>query len=137
MIPGYVRLLSGTGKAGKRGYAAIFDQVPGNFREEGGVSAHAMELHYVFGVVDVPETWLQVKFLNQSAGAKSETPVITDTERNVSETMMKMWTVFAKTGNPSVKGLIDWPSYEKATDKYLYIVEPLQVKSGFSGIAQD
>jgi para-nitrobenzyl esterase len=137
MIPGYVRLLSGTSRAGEKGYAAIFDQVPSNFREEGGVSAHAMELHYVFGMVDVPETWLQVKFLNQAAGAKSDVPVITDAERYVSEAMMKMWTAFAGTGNPSVKGLIDWPAYDKATDKYLYIVEPLQVKAGFSRIAQN
>ena len=48
--------------------------------------------------------------------------------------MMRMWTQFAKTGDPNVEGLISWPSYEAATDEYLYIVEPLQVKSGFSEV---
>jgi len=48
--------------------------------------------------------------------------------------MMQMWTQFARTGNPSVKGLIEWPTWDKATDNYLYIAEPLQVKSGYSGL---
>jgi para-nitrobenzyl esterase len=73
----------------------------------------------------------------QAAGAKSRMPVITDADRNVSEAMMQMWTSFARTGNPSVKGLIDWPAYDKVTDKYLYIVEPPEVRSGFSRVAQN
>ena len=104
----------------------------GNFREEGGVSAHAMEIHYVFGDVDFPGQWESLQFMYKAAGAKSDMPVITDAERKVSEEMMQMWTAFARTGNPSVKGLINWPAYNETTDRYLYIVEPLQVKSGFS-----
>jgi para-nitrobenzyl esterase len=50
--------------------------------------------------------------------------------------MMQMWTAFARTGNPSVPGLIDWPAYDEATDNYLYIVNPLQVKNGFSRILE-
>jgi len=63
--------------------------------------------------------------------------VITDAERNVSEAMMKMWTTFARTGNPSINGLIDWPAYDKDSDKYLYIVDPLEVRVVFSRIAQN
>jgi hypothetical protein len=33
--------------------------------------------------------------------------------------------------------MIDWPEYKAVTDKYLYIVDHLQVKSGFSLIAQN
>ena len=106
--------------------------MPGNFREEGGVSAHAMELHFVFGNVDDPQPWERLSYMYQAAGAKSELPVITDAERKVSEEMMQMWTAFARTGNPSVPGLIDWPDWDETTDKYLYIVDPLQVKTGFS-----
>jgi para-nitrobenzyl esterase len=54
----------------------------------------------------------------------------------VSGNMMAMWTQFARTGNPNVEGLITRPAYELATDQYLYIAEPLQVKSGFSKVAQ-
>jgi hypothetical protein len=32
--------------------------------------------------------------------------------------------------------MVTWPSYEEAADQYLYIAEPLQVKTGFSQVAQ-
>ena len=137
MIPGYVNLLCGQNKAHVKGYAGIFDQVPGNWRQEGGVSSHGMEMHYVFGAVDDPDPWTVLHFLYRSGGAKSPAPLITEVERKVSEAMMTMWTQFAKTGNPNVEGMVIWPSYEEATDRYLYIAEPLQVKSGFSRIAQN
>ena len=69
------------------------------------------------------------------AGAKSTDPGLTDTDRKVSETMMTIWTQFAKTGIPNTGGRITWPVYEEATDRYLYIDEPLQAKDGFSRIA--
>ncbi len=136
MIPGYVRLLTGAINGGKKGFAAIFDQVPGNFRDEGGVAAHAMEMHYVFGAIDDPEPWHRINFLYRSAGAKSDMPVITDAERRVSEAMMQLWTNFARTGDPSTPGSIEWPAWEPSSDRYLYIVDPPQIKSGFSKVAQ-
>ncbi len=136
IIPAYIKINNAASKTGKKGFIGIFDQVPGNFRKEGGVSAHAMEIPFVFGDVDYPGQWVTLRFMYKAAGAKSDMPVITDNERNVSEAIMQMWTTFARTGNPSVKGLIDWPEYSTDTDKYLYIVEPLQVKSGFSRILE-
>ena len=132
IIPAYLKINAAVKKSGNKGYVGVFDQVPGNFREEGGVSAHAMELHFVFGNVDDPQPWKRLSYMYQAAGAKSSLPVITDVERKVSEEMMRMWTAFARTGNPNVSGLIDWPAYDETTDKYLYIVDPLQVKTGFS-----
>ena len=137
LVPAYIRINAAVKKAGNKGYVGIFDQVPPNFRQEGGVSAHAMELHYVFGNVDDLQPWERLSYMYQAAGAKSVIPVITDAERNVSEAMMQMWTAFARTGNPSVPGLIDWPAYDEDTDKYLYIVDPLEVKSGFSKLVTD
>jgi para-nitrobenzyl esterase len=132
MIADYLNLLNGPSKANTRGYAAIFDQVPGNWRQEGCVAAHAMELHYVFGALDDAEAW-KAHFAGYSAsGAKSPVPVITDIDRKVSEVMMTVWAQFARTGKPSVKGLIEWPARDKVSDRYLYITEPLQVKSGYS-----
>jgi para-nitrobenzyl esterase len=43
---------------------------------------------------------------------------------------MRMWAAFAKTGNPSVKGLIEWPAYTEQTDQFLYIGQKLEVKKG-------
>jgi para-nitrobenzyl esterase len=132
IIPEYVSLLSGASKANVKGYAVIFDHVPINWRQEGCVSTHAMEMHYVFGVLDDQDAWNSHFFIYSSGGAKSPVPLITDIDRKVSEEVMSIWTQFAKMGNPSVAGLIDWPVYDEATDKYLYITESLQIKSGFS-----
>jgi para-nitrobenzyl esterase len=136
MVTGYVNLLSGAGQAGVKGYAGIFDQVPYNWRREGGVASHAMEIHFVFGALDDAEAWKALFFLYARAGAKTPAPLITDADRRVSGAMMQMWAQFARTGDPSVEGLVTWPAWEKATDRYLYIVEPLQVKSGYSEVAQ-
>ena len=95
-----------------------------------------MEMHYVFGTVDDLDTWRALYFLYSSAGAKSKVPVITEADRKVSRAMMTIWTQFAKTGNPSVKGLIECPAWEANTDQYLYITEPLQVKSGYSKVGK-
>ena len=50
--------------------------------------------------------------------------------------MMKMWTNFAKMGNPSIDGVIDWPAWDKAKDQYSYITEKPEVRAGFSKVAQ-
>jgi para-nitrobenzyl esterase len=80
--------------------------------------------------------WSVLFVLAKPSGAKSADPGLTDKDREISEVMMRTWTDFAKTGNPSLKGLVDWPVYEETTDQYLYITESLRVKSGFSRIAQ-
>jgi para-nitrobenzyl esterase len=134
MISNYLKLLSAPGQANSSGYAAVFDQVPVNWRQEGCVAAHGMELHYVFGSLDVAEAW-EAHFDGFSfSGAKSPIPKISHADRKVSEAMMAIWTQFARTGNPSVKGLVDWPAWNKATDQYLYITDPLQVKTGYSDL---
>jgi len=63
-------------------------------------------------------------------------PGITDADLQVSEMMMQMWSQFAKTGDPNVEGLIQWPVYDILTDQYLYVRDGLQVKTGFSEVAQ-
>jgi hypothetical protein len=35
-----------------------------------------------------------------------------------------------------VKGLADWPAYDKASDKYLYVNKTPEVKTGYSKVAQ-
>jgi len=135
LIPGYVDMLSSVSQVGQKGYAAIFDHVPAGWKREGCISTHAMELGYVFGDwAGKTEHWLLLFMLASQSGAKSEDPGVTDVDRKVSEAMMAMWTQFARTGNPSVKGLIDWPAYD-SSDQYLYIAEPLEVKSEFSKVA--
>jgi para-nitrobenzyl esterase len=137
IIPDYVNILNGVNKVGQQGYAGIFDQVPSKWKQEGCGSFHALELGYVFGNWDNSALWWPTaSFLAKKSGAKTPDPGLTDTDRKVSENMMAMWAQFARTGNPNVEGHVAWPSYEPATDQYLYIAEPLRVKSGFSKVAQ-
>jgi para-nitrobenzyl esterase len=138
LLPGtiqdYVKMLSSASKVGVKSYAYIFDHVPSTWKQEGCLTTHAMETVYVFGNVDSPREWALVGFLAKQSGAKSDDPGVTDVDMKIAEEMMSMWTQFARTGDPSVKGMITWPAYEASTDQYLYIVDPLQVKTGFSKI---
>lgn len=47
-----------------------------------------------------------------------------------SELMMDVWSNFAKTGNPSVPGIIDWPAY--AEDRGEYVVLGPKIEKGVS-----
>jgi carboxylesterase type B len=91
-----------------------------------------MEMYYVFGVLDNLEAWNTLFPLYASAGAKSAAPKITDADRRLSESIMTMWSQFTKKGDPSIEDMVTWPAYDEATDRYLYLAEPLQVNSGFS-----
>lgn len=135
LISDYLDMLAAVTKAGAKGYACIFDQVPSQWKQEGCISTHAMELSYVFGDWDnTTDGWLLLFMLASQSGAKSPDPGLTDIDRKVSEAMMAMWTQFARTGDPNTKGLTAWPAYEAASDRYLYIADPLAVKSGFSQV---
>ncbi len=137
IIPAYVKMLEAVIKKNRPGYACIFDFVPAYWRKEGGVSAHSTELTYVFGDWDNSSGWWDsIAMFMQTSGAKTREVRLGPSEKFISEAMMRLWTQFAKTGKPAVKGLTDWPAYDKAGDKYLYINEPLEVKTGFSKVAQ-
>jgi len=137
IIPDYVNIQNGVIKAGQKGYACIFNQVPSKWKQEGCVAFHALELGYVFGDWDNSSRWWpSAFFLAKTSGAKTSDPGLTDADRIVSENVMAMWAQFARTANPNLEGRVTWPAYEPATDQYLYIAEPLQVKSGFSKVAQ-
>jgi para-nitrobenzyl esterase len=134
IIPAYSSMLSSEGKAGAQVFACIFDQVPAGWRQEGCVSAHALELPYVFGAVETKQEWINLYHIAHPAGAKSSSPKISDADIKVSEMMMKLWAQFARTGDPNIKGLIEWPVWEQSSDKYLYVKDTLQVKSGYSKV---
>ncbi len=138
MIREYVNMLNGVNKAGQKGYAYIFDQVPGKWKQEGCVSFHGLDLVYVFSASPEPDSPIAkaASLMAIMAGAKtSAIPEFNDSDRRVSENMMAMLTQFARSGDPNVKGLVTWPAYDSATNQYLYIADPLQVKSGYSKVA--
>lgn len=40
------------------------------------------------------------------------------------------WALFAKTGDPSVEGLVEWEPYTESNNRYLDIGANLEVKTG-------
>ncbi len=131
IVPDYVTMFNSGNKMGVKSYAYIFAQVPRRWKEEGLIAPHALDLMYIFCHTDDPTMWSNMYF---KFGARHSNSGATVADLKVSQSMMRMWTQFAKTGDPNVEGLITWPAYEATTDKYLYIAEPLQVKSGFSEV---
>jgi para-nitrobenzyl esterase len=133
LIPHYLAEFSGAAITGVKVHACIFDQVPAQWKKEGCFSTHAMELGYVFGDWDnTSGFWPSLLAIAGRAGAKSLDPGLTDEDRKVSEMMMRIWTQYAKNGNPSVEGLNDWPAWDKTTDRYLYLTSSPEIKSGYS-----
>jgi para-nitrobenzyl esterase len=137
VIPAYVEMLKAVTRQGYPGYACIFDQVPAGWKKEGCVSVHTMELPYIFGDWDDSTGWWEsVGSLARQSGAKSMKPGLTGYDRIVSEAMIGLWSSFAKSGKPRADGVPEWPKYSVESDKYLYIGEKFEVKSGFSKVAQ-
>jgi para-nitrobenzyl esterase len=135
LLPAYLKVLSGLAKSRVKAHVCIFDRVPNQWRNEGCFSTHAMDLPYVFGDYDnISGFWQTLLEIAAPAGAKSLNPGLSDTDKKVSEAVMRIWAQYAKNGNPSVPGLIDWPAWNQAKDEYLLIMDPLQVKSGYSHI---
>lgn len=137
MIPLYVEMLSGAEKTKTKAYAYIFNRVPDGRKKAGQPNApHGMELYYVFGDHDNTSGWWDLPGPGRPPGSIAPDPELSEADKNVSEAMMAMWARFAKTGNPNVKGLANWPVYEAASDQYLYIAETLEVKTGFSKVGR-
>jgi para-nitrobenzyl esterase len=133
LIPAYLGVFSGAEKTGAKVHAIIFDKVPAGWRSQGCFSFHAVELGYVFGDWDNKSGfWKRIMSIAGLAGAKTEDPGLDAEDKNVSEMMMKMWTNYAKTGQPDIPGAVDFPTWDKNSDRYLFIGKQAEVKSGYS-----
>jgi para-nitrobenzyl esterase len=128
----------GAARAGQPGYVYIFDRVPPGWRKGGCVSFHRIEPGYVFGDWDDRYGFFSSDAISlaRASGAKQDDPELDAADRRVSEAMMDMWTSFARTGSPNRDGHEAWPMYESGSDSYLHIVDPPQVRTGFSQLVQ-
>ena len=138
LVDANINVATSAARAGKQGYVYLFDRVPPGWRKGGCVSFHRLEPGYVFGDWDDRYGFFHSDAfpLARACGAKQENPELDDGDRRVSEAMMSMWTRFARTGSPTADAQ-GWPPYEPQSDRYLLIVDPPVVKSGFSKLAAE
>jgi len=115
--------------SGAPAYVYNFSQLPlGWRRERGCVAFHGLELTYVFGAIPVGLTSATTQGLARGGGCTVRTPEHDDQDMRVADQASRIWAQFAKTGNPAVPGLTEWPSYTQANNTYLDIGTPLAVK---------
>ena len=135
LIPAYLGVFSGAEKTGARVRAIIFDRVPEAWRKQGCFSFHADELGYVFGDYDNSSGfWKHIMKIAGLAGATTEDPGLNAEDRKISELMMKMWTNYAKTGDPGIPGEVEFPVWDKTNDRFLFVRTQAEVKSGYSRV---
>lgn len=132
-------LAIGMASVPSKAYVYNFTRVPPGWQGDGCPGAfHGLELAYVFGDIPWSLTTPTMVFLGMQAGCPtSKEPAANEVDKQVAVNTMKIWGQFARTGDPSVEGLIEWPPYTAEGDQYLEIDEPLTVKTGVrtSGVA--
>ena len=113
-----------------KAYVYNFTHLPAGWREPGCYAFHGLELPYVFGhMAGVPGDTIIYLGSRASCNPMKE-PMVSDEDELVAKHTMSIWTQFAKTGDPSVPGLIEWPAYTAENDSYLAIGAELEVKMG-------
>lgn len=127
-VPMLANLHSATAKS--KTYVYNFAHVPTGWRNLPCVAFHGLELAYVFGKIPEGLTTPTMLYLSGGGGCTTPNPGHDQLDFSVADNTMRMWAAFAKTGNPSAKGLIEWPAYTEANDQFLYIGQQLAVKKG-------
>ncbi len=107
----WARLQSQTGKS--KVFLYYFDQHP-DFPEGspryGFGSPHGQDVAYVFMTLDVIKS-----------------PMLTQSDQDLSQTMGTYWTNFAKYGDPNGKGVPQWPTFSDKNPQVMYLGAKPQV----------
>jgi para-nitrobenzyl esterase len=115
-----------------KAYVYNFTHLPAGWREAGCFAFHGLELPYVFGHME-GVNGATIVYLGSRAGCNPmKDPMVGDEDRLVAKNTMAIWKQFAKTGNPSVSGLVEWPAFTEENDSYLSIGAKLEIKKGVS-----
>ncbi|RYF59426.1 MAG: hypothetical protein EOO27_09310 [Comamonadaceae bacterium] len=137
-------------------YAALFSQVPGGWRARGVQTYHSGELAYVFNAPESVVTHYLLDLVidpatgeklvigdlngNGVTGSAGDTQDILASagidgvDLQAVQNSMAIWTQFARSGNPSVAGLVDWPTYTPSSDAYVDLGATPTPKTGFSRV---
>lgn len=137
-------------------YATLFSHQPSGWKSRGVEAYHGAELAYMFNMPESVVTHYQLGLVIDPA--TGESLVIADlngngvsgsdgdpadifasagfdaTDEAVIDRMLSIWTNFAKTGDPSVDGQIDYPEYSAQTQEYVELSDVAQAKSGIGQV---
>ncbi len=135
-------------------YATLFSHQPAGWRARGVEAYHAAELayvfnmpqsvvtHYLLGLVIDPATGesLEIGDLNGNGitGSQGDPEDIMisagfdETDDVVIDRMLTIWTNFARTGNPSIPGEIEYPTYDESAQMYVELSAEAEVKTYLS-----
>jgi len=127
-VPQMANLHSST--ASSPTYVYNFSQVPRTWRDEPCVAFHGLELPYVFGSVPTGIDSPTMIFLSGGGGCDSNTPETDEVDMTVADHASTIWAQFAKTGDPSVEGLVEWEPYTESNNRYLDIGQTVEMKTG-------
>jgi para-nitrobenzyl esterase len=115
-----------------KAYVYNFTHLPAGWRDAGCYAFHGLELAYVFGHMEGVNGPTMIYLGSRMGCMPMKDPMVSDEDRTVAKNMMTIWKQFATTGNPSVRGLVDWPAFTKDNDTYLSIGAKLEVRMGVS-----
>lgn len=128
-------------------YAYQFSYVPAGWADRGTPAYHGIELVYLF---DYPASFVSHQMLgltgidtasigdlNRNGQAGDPTDIFISTGYStadvaMTQTIMTLWTNFAKNGDPSIPGVLDWPPYTTSSDTFLEIGDVLEIKTGLA-----
>ncbi|PAU89409.1 hypothetical protein CK507_00565 [Pseudomonas sp. WN033] len=137
-------------------YAVLFSHQPAGWKARGVEAYHAAELAYLFNMPESVITHYQLGLVIDPATGQSL--VIGDLNGNgisgsqgdpddifasagfdqvdevVIDRMMTIWTNFAKTGDPSIPGEIDFPVYGADSQSYVELSDGVDVKDNLSDV---
>ena len=84
----------------------------------------------MFGAVPIGLTSPTTQFLARGGGCSVREPEHDEIDMQVAEQAATIWAQFARAGDPSVEGLVDWPRYSDENNVYLDIGHPMEIKTG-------
>jgi para-nitrobenzyl esterase len=140
-------------------YAVLFSHQPAGWKARGVQAYHAAELAYLFNAPESVITHFLMSLVidpatnaplvigdlngNGVTGSQGDTDDIfasagfDATDDEVIDRIMTIWTNFAKTGDPSIPGELDFPEYKGATETYVELSDTAEVKDNLSSAIGD
>ncbi len=128
-------------------FAYYFSYVPALWAAQGVGAYHGIELvyvfnnpdsflnHYLFGLTGIDEDPQTEEAEVSPNGFLANPPGYGAEDITLTEQVMTIWTNFARTGDPSIAGVVDWTPYTTENDAYLEIATTLQMLTGFSQLS--